>query len=125
MNRFVLLMILLMPIMTVAESVYIDDKVMAGLHQDKSVDSPIIKLLPSGTKLEIIRRDTPVSQVKEPGGASGWMDNKYLADTAPGRAQLQAALEQISKLKAEIADLKSRGDTTANINTTGQGTESL
>jgi SH3 domain protein len=125
MNRFVLLMILLMPIMTVAESVYIDDKVMAGLHQDKSVDSPIIKLLPSGTKLEIIRRDTPVSQVKEPGGASGWMDNKYLADTAPGRAQLQAALEQISKLEAEIADLKSGADMTTNINTIGQSSESL
>ena len=125
MNRFVLLMILLMPIMTVAESVYIDDKVMAGLHQDKSVDSPIIKLLPSGTKLEIIRRDTPVSQVKEPGGASGWMDNKYLADTAPGRAQLQAALEQISKLEAEIADLKSGAGMTTNINTTGQSSESL
>jgi SH3 domain protein len=125
MNRFILLLILLMPIVTIAESVYIDDKVMAGLHQDKSVDSPIIKVLPSGTTLEIIRRDTPVSQVKEPGGASGWIDNKYLADIAPGRAQLQAAQERISKLEAEIVDLKSSGNTAANINTTGHGTESL
>ncbi len=111
--------------MTIAETIYIDDKAMAGLHQDKSVDSPIIKVLPSGTTLEIIRRDTPMSQVKDPGGASGWIDNKYLADTAPGRAQLQTALDQISKLEVEIAGFKSGAGTTTNINTTGQSTETL
>jgi SH3 domain protein len=125
MNRFVLLMILSMPIMTIAEPIYVDDKAMAGLHQDKSVDSPIIKVLPSGTTLEIIKRDTPMSQVKEPAGTSGWMDNKYLVDIAPGRAQLQSALDQISKLEAEIAGLKSGSNTTANTNTTGQDSESL
>jgi len=125
MNRFVLLLILSMPIMTIAESIYIDDKAMVGLHQDKSVDSPIIKILPSGTTLEIIRRDTPMSQVKEPDGTSGWMGNKYLVDIAPGRAQLQSALDQISKLEARIADLESGSNVTASTNTTVQGQEKL
>jgi hypothetical protein len=125
MNRFVLLLILFMPIMTIAEPIYIDDKAMAGLHQDKSVDSPIIKVLPGGTSLEIIRRDTPMSQVKEPGGTSGWMENKYLADIAPGRAQLQAALDQISKLESEIAVLKSGAGTATNTNTPDQNPEKL
>ena len=107
MKRCVLLLILLMPVMVIAEPVYVNDKVMVGLHQDKSVDSPILKVLPSGTTLEIVRRDTPLSQVKVPDGATGWIDNKYLADAAPGRAQLQSALDQISKLEAEIAGLKS------------------
>lgn len=108
MKRCVLLLTLLAPALPAAEPVYIDDKVMAGLHQDKSVDSPILKILPSGTTLELLRRDTPLSQVKDPDGATGWMDNRYLVDTAPGRAQLQAALDQISKLETEIAGLKSR-----------------
>jgi uncharacterized protein YgiM (DUF1202 family) len=107
MKRYVILLMLLMPIMVIAEPVYIDDKVMVGLHQDKSVDSPLLKVLPGGTTLEIIRRDTPLSQVKDPDGMTGWIDNKYLTNTAPGRAQLQTALDQISKLEAEIAGLKS------------------
>jgi len=108
---------LLMPVMVIADPVYINDKVMAGLHQDKSVDSPILKVLPSGTTLEIVRRDTPLSQVKDLDGTTGWIDNQYLADTAPGRAQLQAALNQISKLEAEIVGLKSGANTTTNTGT--------
>jgi uncharacterized protein YgiM (DUF1202 family) len=113
MKRCVILLMLLIPAMVIAESVYIDDKLMVGLHQDKSVDSPILKVLPGGTTLEIVRRDTPLSQVKDPDGTTGWIDNKYLTDAAPGRAQLQTALDQISKLEAEIASLKSAAVSTA------------
>lgn len=107
MKRCVILLMFLIPAMVIAESVYIDDKLMVGLHQDKSVDSPILKVLPAGTTLEIVRRDTPLSHVKDPDGTTGWIDNKYLANAAPGRAQLQTALDQISKLEAEITALKS------------------
>lgn len=113
MKRSVILLMFLIPAMVVAEPVYIDDKLMVGLHQDKSVDSPILKVLPGGTTLEIVRRDTPLSQVKDPGGSTGWIDNKYLTDAAPGRTQLQTALDQISKLEAEIASLKSATVATA------------
>jgi len=89
-----------LPLFVCAETVYIDDKIKIGLHQDKDIDSPIIKLLPGGTALEVVKRDTPLTQVKEPGGTSGWIDNRYLVDAAPGRAQLLQLQEKAGKLEA-------------------------
>ena len=89
-----------------AEDIYLDDKIMIGLHQDKSVDTPIVKLLPGGTKLELIKRDTPLSRVRDSEGTYGWIDNNYLTDTPPGRAQLQIALDRVATLETEIANLK-------------------
>ncbi len=112
MRTFISILFMFAVVPAWSETVYIDDKVQVGLHEEKNVDSPIQKLLPSGTALEIIKRDTPLSQVREPGGNTGWVDNRYLADTAPGRAQLQAAQNKISTLESELNTLKSAGTTT-------------
>lgn len=100
------IMFLLLPLAVVAETAYIDDKIMVGLHQDKDIDSPIISLLPGGTTLTIIKSDTPLTQVQEPGGASGWIDNRYLTSTAPGNARLLQLQEQVSTLEAELTSLR-------------------
>jgi SH3 domain protein len=115
-----LLLFFILPLTAMAENVYIDDKVMVGLHQDKDIDSTIIKLLPSGTALEVLKRDTAFTQVKEPGGASGWVDNRYLVDAAPGRAQAVQLQEKISKLEAELAALKAGKNTTPASDTDNQ-----
>lgn len=98
--------LLLLPLTVPAETAYIDDKVMVGLHQDKDIDSPIIKLLPGGTSLKIIKSDTPLTQVQEPAGASGWIDNQYLTTTAPGNARLLQLQEQVSTLETELTSLR-------------------
>ena len=100
------LLLFFLPPTATAENVYIDDKVMVGLHQDKDIDSAIIKLLPGGTALEVLKRDSALTQVKESGGASGWIDNHYLVDAPPGRAQALQLQEKITKLETELSALK-------------------
>ena len=104
--RVGLLLFFSMPLIALAETVYINDKVTVGLHQDKDVDSAITKTLTSGTALEVLKRDTPLTQVKEPAGTIGWIDNRYLADAAPGRSQLLQLQEKAGKLEAELSALK-------------------
>lgn len=106
-----LLTLLLVPNLVLAETVYVDDKLMVGFHQEKSADSTIIKLVPGGTALELIKQDTPLTQVRDPDGTVGWVDNKYLIKIAPGREQLQAAEQKITGLEAEIARLQSGAGT--------------
>ena len=101
-----LLLFFILPLSVTAETVYIDDKVMVGLHQDNDIDSTIIKLLPGGAALEVLKRDTAFTQVKEPGGASGWIDNRFLVNSAPGRAQILQAQEKVARLEAELSALK-------------------
>ena len=109
---FGLLLFFILPLMATAQTVYLDDKIMIGLHQDKDIDSVIIKLLPGGVALEVLKRDTAFTQVKEPDGASGWIDNRYLVDAKPGRAEVLQAQEKIDKLEAELSALK-KGQNTA------------
>ena len=40
-----------------AETVYVVDELKIGLHNDRTIDSPIIKLVSSGTSLFVIERD--------------------------------------------------------------------
>jgi SH3 domain protein len=100
------LLLSILPLTATAENVYIDDKVMVGLHQDKDIDSAIIKLIPGGTSLEVLKRDSAFTQVKEPGGTSGWIDNHYLVDSPPGRAQTLQLQEKITRLEGELSVLK-------------------
>jgi len=117
-----LLLLFILPLTATAENVYIDDKVMVGLHQDKDIDSTIIKLLPSGTVLEVLKRDAILTQVKEPGpgGSSGWVDNHYLVDSAPGRTQTAQLQEKITKLEGELTALKAGQNTTPSSNADNQ-----
>ena len=108
-----LLVFFLLPLTGLAQTVYIDDKITVGLHQDKDIDSPITKTLPSGTALEVLKRDTPLTQVQEPGGTSGWIDNRYLTDAAPGRSQLMQLQEKAGKLESELSLLKADSQNTA------------
>ncbi|MBI4006235.1 MAG: TIGR04211 family SH3 domain-containing protein [Gammaproteobacteria bacterium] len=105
-KRLVFWLLFIAPVMGLAETAYIADKLMVGLHQDKTVDSAIIKVLPSGTPLEVLTRDGELTQVKEPDGVSGWIDNNYLINTPPAQTQLQQVEARANKLEAELKNAK-------------------
>jgi len=83
-----------------AETVYVIDELKIGLHESPSIDSPITKLIPSGTELSIIKRSDDLVQVTEPEGASGWINNKYLVAEKPGKAHVLELQKEIESLKA-------------------------
>ncbi|HKK16870.1 MAG TPA: TIGR04211 family SH3 domain-containing protein [Gammaproteobacteria bacterium] len=110
-----------LPVTLMAETVYINDRFMVGIHSEKSVDSVITKLVPSGTSLDIIKKDKPLSQVRDPEGEIGWVDNQYLVTTEPGRAQLAQAETRINELEAALQEAtEGRQGSTATDNTPEQ-----
>ncbi|MEX2515721.1 MAG: TIGR04211 family SH3 domain-containing protein [Gammaproteobacteria bacterium] len=126
MQRLLFICLLLgLPLSAHAETVFVIDQVEAGLYQGKTADSPILKLLPTGTALDVLQRDGERVQVRDPEGARGWIDNRYLMPTKPtrqllneseaARLELQRELEQLQassnggnavRLNDEIAALK-------------------
>jgi SH3 domain protein len=96
-----------------AETLYVATELRAGMHQDKTLDSAIVRLLPAGTALEIIKKEDTLSFVREPGGLTGWIDNSYLSSVAggnPDSARLQERADTLEKrlgdANKEIADLE-------------------
>ncbi len=83
-----------------AESAYVIDKLLVGIHESKDTDSAIVKVVPTGTKLEIIKREGDVANVSEPGGAAGWVDAAYLSNEPPARVRIA----ELEKAKTALED---------------------
>lgn len=94
-----------------AETLYVINELKIGLHKEASIDSPIIKLLPSGTALSVITRINDLVNVRDPQGANGWINSKYLIANKPGDANVQELQKEIALLKSAAA----KAQTTNNI----------
>ena len=85
-----------------AETKYITNELEIGLHEEKNLDSPIIKTLPSGTALELVKREDNVSFVRDSKGANGWIDNSYLTSSDPTGGQLGSSQKKIASLENQL-----------------------
>jgi SH3 domain protein len=92
-----------------ADYVYVTSQLRVGLHEEKGTDSAIVKVVPSGTRLELVKRDDAASYVRLSDGTAGWVDNSYLADQAPAAAdELNAAHDRESALQQQLDAAKKR-----------------
>ena len=103
-----LLLVLLAPAAGAA-SVYITDQLNVGLHEDKTLDSPIVVVLPSGTQLQLVKKEDNLSFVNSKDGVSGWIDNSYLMTDPPASARLKTLAAQNSALEKQLQSLQAGG----------------
>ncbi len=87
-----------------AETVYITDKINAGLLEEKTLESPIVKIFPTGTQLELIKREDIFSFVRGPEGTTGWIDNSYLIQESPASERIKIFQAKSATLEKQLAD---------------------
>ena len=96
---------------TSAETVYVIDKLLVGVHEAQTLDGPILKVHPTGTKLEVLERDGDVALVRDAQGDSGWVDSGYLIEAPPALLlveKLDGQNKQLATaLKAARAEIES------------------
>lgn len=86
------------------DTAYIVDELLVGIHQEKDIDSPIIKVIGTGTELEILERDGDYTKVKEKeGGKTGWVDSSYVMQEKPAKLLLS---EFKKKMQSQGSDKK-------------------
>lgn len=115
MKRLLLFLLLLSPLTLVqATTRYVTDQLTAPLRAGPSATHKIVKMLPSGTALEVLQvnQKAGFSQVRTADGARGWMQNRDLMDgpvIRDGLATVQKALDEArsenDRLKQELAAL--------------------
>lgn len=93
-----------------AETVYVIDKLLVGVHSEKSLDSPIIKALPTGTQLEVLTREGDLAQIKGPEGVTGWVDAVYLSKEQPAAMLLEGLVAQNRQLAEDLKTAQARID---------------
>lgn len=89
-----------------AETAYVIDKLLVGIHEDKDLDSAILKVLPTGTRLEVLQREGELAYVAEPGGTKGWVDAAYLTDGPPAQLRIPELEREKATLEQRIMQLE-------------------
>ena len=106
-----------------AEIAYVTDEVNIGLHKEPTNESPIIKLVPSGTKLNIIERENDLIHVEDPEGVRGWINTQNILNNKPGKTKInelkitnKELQEKIKILEKKSMKLGSQGDLEQKLN---------
>jgi SH3 domain protein len=112
-NRTVVLVFVLfgfLPVNLLAETVYITDSLFIGLHKERSIDSEILKVLPTGSALEVISRDNDFVNVRDAEGVTGWISGNYLISNNPdinaGSDAGAGQAKRVRELEAELHNIR-------------------
>ncbi len=91
-----------------AQAAHITDKLLVGLYaQPKSGIQPI-KVLPSGTPMEVLERKDAFSKVKLGDGKEGWVKSVYISNEKPARAMLLELQAKTSTLKNKLREAEEK-----------------
>ncbi|MEX2479354.1 MAG: TIGR04211 family SH3 domain-containing protein [Gammaproteobacteria bacterium] len=92
-----------------AEQVYVIDKLLVGIHEQKNLDSAIIKVLPTGSVLEVLERDGDLALVRDAEQNEGWVDTAYLTADQPAALRLAAIEAEKAAVEQQLAALENAG----------------
>ncbi len=93
-----------------AESVWVSDQFEVMLRTGPSTSNAIERMLPSGTRLEVLERDTETgySRVRTSGGTAGWVLTRYLMNEPSAREQLQTLTQRLTSANQEGTSLSTQ-----------------
>ena len=91
-----------------AETVYVTDRILLGIHTEANEESPLIDSVPSGTAVQVLETTGAFKKVRLPNGKTGWASNGYLVAEKPSSAQLDDMVAKQQKLEAELKSVKEK-----------------
>jgi len=92
-----------------AEFAFVIDKLLVGIHQEENLNSAIVKVLPTGSKLEVLARKGEAAKVKDSAGVVGWVDTAYLMPDPPAAEQLAQLKQDKQALADRVKALEAAG----------------
>ena len=77
------LLMLLAGSQALADNMYITDNLLVGIYADRTLSGKPVKLVKTGTALEVLQRDGDKVEVRTADGARGWLRASYLTAQQP------------------------------------------
>lgn len=90
-----------------AQTRYVSDRLEITLRSGTSTQHSIVRMLPSGARLEVLETDAAAgyARVRTADGVEGWVLTRYLMDQPAAREQVAAASNRVENLNARAAEL--------------------
>jgi SH3 domain protein len=98
--------LLLLPLMSAAETAYVTDNLRLGLHQAADTSDRAFRTLDSGQELEVLSRDRNYAHVALPEGVQGYVKAAYLVDDKPAKLIVEETQAEVDRLRAELEELR-------------------
>ncbi len=95
-----------------AQTRYVSDEFEITLRTGPSTANQIIRMLPSGTQLEMLEQDAEsgYTRVRTVGGTEGWVISRYLMSEPAARDQLAAMRQRLETIRNQSGDLGAQLD---------------
>jgi hypothetical protein len=97
---------LLMPLASIAETVYVGDTLRVGVRNEPGSRTASLAVVPTGTALDVIERRGGYMKVRTPGGVEGWVKSAYMTHRKPAKLLLVNARSKINQLEKELKTLR-------------------
>ena len=104
---FVILFLFFAPLLR-AETLYVGGVIEAGIHAAPDIASPILGLLPTGSRVEVLERQETMLRARTADGVEGWMDARLLAESLPGSERVRELENELAGAQAALADAQAR-----------------
>ena len=104
--RLVFIVMVLAPLIVVAETGYVTDKLILGLHQAEDTSDRAFRSLESGQAVEILSRDRNYAHVQLPDGAQGYVKAAYLVYEKPAKLIVAEAQAEAARLASELEEIR-------------------
>lgn len=111
------LMLLTLPMLPLSAA-HITDKLLAGLYPSPSTEGQPLRVLPSGTPLDVIEKSEIFTKVRLGDNSEGWIENQFITDEKPARVMLLELQVKNNQLQQQVRKLEKQSATQ------GSGTDS-
>ena len=91
-----------------AETLYVAERMRIGLRAEATETGAVVKTVETGTPLEAIERVENFVHVRDPQGAVGWAESRYLTPDAPARLQLVKLQEDLAKSRKATTEAQAQ-----------------
>lgn len=111
----------LLPILFVltgaAVAAHITDKLVVGIYAEPQAEGQPLRLLSSGTPLEVLQRKEGIVEVRLADDQRGWVEARYVTDEKPAKAMLLETQLKLRTLNSELEALKAEAGAAPSVET--------
>ncbi|NOZ10050.1 MAG: TIGR04211 family SH3 domain-containing protein [Gammaproteobacteria bacterium] len=93
-----------------ADTVYVSDTRQVNVYQRPSASSPVLAIVMSGAKLDILETKDRYTHVRTDNGTLGWIRSAYLTKDTPAQAKLNRIHDQYLALESELKETRGKLD---------------
>ncbi len=104
--RLVIGLFALLPLLAAAETGYVTDQLMLGLHEAADTSDRPFRSLESGTEFEVLSRDRLYARVRLADGTEGYVKSAYVVYEPPAKLIVNQAQAEVERLTTELEEAK-------------------